>query len=654
MIGRRRQRAARAVVHDTRRVDAPRQPLLRALRQRFGRRALYGMLCLLLSALALAELLWPHTLDALDNRVGDTLLRLAAADRRPPPDVVLIDIDQPSLKDPQMLDIAGAWAWPRVIHAELITALAAQQPRAIVLDIILSPPDRLRPENDAELARSLAFERAYVPMLLLEEADRLAPLAQAPKAMGIRPLGQADPEARYGIDGPVALPEQVWRTGYVNFIKESDGIGRFLETGRVVGGWWIPHIVGRVAEGLNFAMPENPRFRLHWYGGEFQRIPYAKAYLASQSGDGRLPFDARGKIIIIGATASGLLDFAATPVDPTMPGAFILATGIANLQNGDWLHPAPPWANPVLALVLICALGLAFVRRVSPTWAAAGFALLAAGAMAGAWWGLRANHYWMPVSTLTLGAIALLSFGLLSSRLEMHQRRHVQAMFSRFVDPRIVENLSDASQVAEAQVSASREITLLFSDIRGFTSLSEHRRPEEIVGLLNRYFEMQVEVIFRHQGTLDKFIGDAIMAFWGAPIAQERHAVLAVEAALAMGDALDRFAADVAQEDPTARFDIGIGVHTGAAVVGFLGTARRLDYTAIGDTVNLCSRIEGCTKGVARILVSDATRRQCGDAFEFVDRGAFEVKGREQTVRLYEPLRRGTALLRPQEQGVMA
>ena len=253
---------------------------------------------------------------------------------------------------------------------------------------------------------------------------------------------------------------------------------------------------------------------------------------------------------------------------------------------------------------------------------------------------LRINLYWMPVSPLAMGALALLAFGLLSSRLEMAQRHHVQAMFSRFVDPRIVSSLSEAQQVAQAEVSASREVTVLFSDIRGFTSLSEHRKPEEIVALLNRYFEMQVQVIFQHDGTLDKFIGDAIMAFWGAPMAQADHAERAVRAALGMSEALERFAAEVVRELPGTVFEIGIGIgiHSGRAVIGFLGTSQRLDYTAIGDTVNLGSRIEGCTKGIARILVSESTRALCGDAFDFVDHGAFTVKGREQQVCLYEPL----------------
>lgn len=601
---------------------------------------LHALLALALVVLALVELLGLHSLSALDNRLGDALLRWHARGRMPPADVVLIDIDQPSLQDRQMFELAGAWSWPRVIHAELIEALAAQQPRAIVLDLILSPPDRFHPENDAALAQALRFERAFVPMILLPESAQQAPLALAPPAMGIRAHPLADPTARYGIDGPTALPPEVWRTGYINFIKDEDGIGRHTELGREYAGWWLPHIIGRVAELLALPRPSTARFRLNWYGREFTRIPYASAYLASQTEGAPLPLDARGKIIIIGATASGLHDFVPTPIDATTPGPFVLATGLANLEQGDWLREAPAAANVALALALIGALAYSFATRVSLLRTVGGFACVLLLALAGAAVALQWRLYWMPLSALMLGALALLAFGLLSARLEGLQRRHVQAMFARFVDPHIVAGLSEPEQVAQAQVSSSREVTVLFSDIRGFTSLSEHRQPEQIVALLNRYFEMQVEVIFRHQGTLDKFIGDAIMAFWGAPIAQAQHAQLAVQAALGMADALAVFAAELAQQEPGVRFAIGIGVHSGPAVVGFLGTTRRLDYTAIGDTVNLASRIEGCTKGVATVLVSESTRQLCGDAFEFVSKGDFEVKGREQKVQLFEPRRK--------------
>ncbi len=611
---------------------------LARLRERFGRRTLYAMLGALLALLTLADLMHWHALDALDNRVGDALLRLDAARRTPPQDVVVVDIDQPSLVDPQMLEIAGTWSWPRAIHAELLMALTAHQPRAIVLDIILSPQDRLHPENDAALAQAMHDERIFVPMILMEDSAQQAPLALAPKAMGLRAGPQADPQARYGIDAPIALPPELWRTGYINFIKDADGIGRSTELGRETQGWWLPHIIGRVAELLHLPEPQAPRFRLHWYGKPFTRIPYAKVYLATQTEGAALPFDPAGKIIVIGATASGLLDFVPTPVNATTPGPFVLATALANLQADDWLREVPDWVNPALALVLIAAMGIGFASRASPVWPASILATVALLTLGMSVLLLRVNLYWMPVSSLAMGVLALLAFGLLSSRLEMAQRHHVQAMFSRFVDPRIVNRLSETQQVAQAEVSASREVTVLFSDIRGFTSLSEHRQPEEIVALLNRYFEMQVQVIFQHGGTLDKFIGDAIMAFWGAPVAQADHAERAVRAALGMSEALERFAAEVARELPGTAFEIGIGIHSGPAVIGFLGTSQRLDYTAIGDTVNLGSRIEGCTKGIARILVSESTRALCGDAFGFVDHGAFTVKGRDQQVRLYEPL----------------
>ena len=187
----------------------------------------------------------------------------------------------------------------------------------------------------------------------------------------------------------------------------------------------------------------------------------------------------------------------------------------------------------------------------------------------------------------------------------------------------------------------AREITILFSDIRGFTSLSETRSPEQVVDLLNRYFTRQVEVIFRHGGTLDKFIGDAVMAFWNAPTDTPGHAEKAVAAALEMTRALDDFKRELQdRNEGLGDFDVGIGLHTGPAVVGFLGSDTRMEYTAIGDTVNLGSRIESATKGVARVLVSGATRSACGPGtrFHFVHRGQFHVKGREQPVDLYEPL----------------
>jgi adenylate cyclase len=207
-------------------------------------------------------------------------------------------------------------------------------------------------------------------------------------------------------------------------------------------------------------------------------------------------------------------------------------------------------------------------------------------------------------------------------------------MFSRFVNPHVVTQLLD-----QGVTTARRDVTLLFSDIRGFTTLSESRSPEEVVELINRYFSLQVDVIWRHGGTLDKYIGDCIMAMWGAPLDDAQHAKNAVSCALDMADALQAFKRELGAEH--LEFDVGIGLHSGPAVVGLIGSEKRREYTAIGDTVNLASRIEGLTKDAKRrILVSKDTMERCADAFDFVSCGTFAAKGRAQPVELFEPRRK--------------
>ena len=224
---------------------------------------------------------------------------------------------------------------------------------------------------------------------------------------------------------------------------------------------------------------------------------------------------------------------------------------------------------------------------------------------------------------------------------EQRAKEQREQVLSRFLDPRLVKSLVAEGVKLEDIKSETRTITVLFSDIRGFTSLSESRPAEEVVALLNRYLGMQTERVFHHGGTLDKFIGDAIMAFWNAPTDDAEHAEHAVACALDMVETLARFNAENLESG--IELDIGIGLHTGPAVVGFVGSQRKLEYTAIGDTVNLGSRLEGETKGRTRILVSAATRDACGSAFGFTDFGSVTVKGRQAAVQVFAPAAPGTS-----------
>ena len=292
-----------------------------------------------------------------------------------------------------------------------------------------------------------------------------------------------------------------------------------------------------------------------------------------------------------------------------------------------------------LALALIAAIAIGLARNVSAN--LLGYALLAltVAVTAAAWFALT-NGTFVPVfGPLAFGWAFYLTGSGVAYLDERTQRLRTAGMFKRFLDPRVVADLIERGEIDNRGSAESREITVMFSDIRGFTALSEVARAEDIVALLNSYFSKQVEVIFRHGGTLDKFIGDAIMAFWGAPITNADHARKAVDAAIDMSTALQELRGQLGELG--ADLEIGIGIHTGRAVVGFIGSNDRLDYTVIGDTVNLASRIEGMTKGIARILVSQGVRDAVGDAYDWRDCGSHHVKGREMPVRLFEPLPKG-------------
>lgn len=575
-------------------------------------------------------------LDRIDARVGDSFVAHHAQGRMPPADIVLVAIDQKSLE--AMNEVAGSWPWPRAIHGELIDGLEQFSPKAIGFDILFNEADSFRPDSDAVL-RDIAREHhnLFFPSLLLADGKG-APLTALPASLGARRTITAKENAAASMLVPLVLDQANWQGGLINFEKDSDQRGRHSRLYHAVMGWELPSLSASIASFSGTSLPNDPRIRLHWHGQPPRTISYSDLFNDLAATAPVLAPTLKDSIIIIGATAPGLNDFRPTPLGALTPGAEILTTAIANLRGNDWLRDIPSrW--PLLVILLI-GLTWAFARRKSPLQSGMALAGLTLLILLGSYAALSINAYAPTGVALTL---AWLAYGLLTLEAQWREHREREAavmLFRRFLDPRVVDDLVKTGELSRDKRPESRDITILFSDIRGFTTLSESRSPEAVVDLLNRYFTQQVEVIFRHGGTLDKFIGDAIMAFWNAPTENPQHAEQAVAAALDMAKALDDFKRELAETDGSlADFDIGIGVHTGSAVVGFLGSDDRLDYTAIGDTVNLASRIEGCTKGVARVLVSGATRDACGtdSPFDFANHGQFHVKGREQGVDLFEP-----------------
>ncbi len=354
---------------------------------------------------------------------------------------------------------------------------------------------------------------------------------------------------------------------------------------------------------------------------------------------GKTPVEAlKGKVALLGTTAPGLLDLRATPVGSTYPGVEIHANLIAGMLDGRIKHrPQYVTGFDVVVLLLVGGLLLWLLPRLSPlnaTLLSGGMLMLLAG-MNFAFW--QYADFVLPVAAgllLVIGLYALnMSYGYF---FESRSKRQFARMFGQYVPPELVEEMSRNPENYSMD-GRNAELTILFSDIRGFTSISEGLEPKELTQLMNEYLGAMTFVIQDQRGTLDKYIGDAIMAFWGAPVSDADHASHGVVAALKMQARLEELNRSLtARGWPELR--TGIGLNTGTVTVGDMGSPVRKAYTVMGDAVNLASRLEGLTKqyGVG-ILVGDDTRRATkGVVFREVDR--VRVKGKDEPVSIHEPL----------------
>lgn len=596
------------------------------------------------------------TLDALFRRVP-----LPEAS----PQVVVVTVDQPDLDF--FKEQGVTWPWPRQLYAPLIDYCREAGARAVIFDVLFTEASSYGPEDDQRFAQAAAAAgNTIFPFFLSRDAKPPNPAAAAllDKA-GLTISGPAprnQPAYRAVVTPIPPLLAAAGALGNVETRPDPDGIYRRVPLVVPFQDQWLPtlgfaafHRVAapgpvRFAPGAllvgNTAIPLDAQghFLLKFRGPSRSHQRFAAANVIASESRRRhglppvYPPEAfAGKWVLVGLTAPGLLDLKASPVSAVYPGVEVHATLLDNLLRGDFLRPLPDWLLWLGTVALSAAMVLLVLFCSGLPATLAGFGGLALAYLSLTAWLFHRGWWADPVIP---GITLALSFALaaaFSYATEGRQKLYIRRMFGQYMSETVIEHLLEHPEKLQLG-GERRRVTLFFSDLAGFTTISERLSPEIVVSLLNDYLSSMTEIILDEEGTVDKFEGDAIMAFWGAPLDQPDQALKACRAALRQQAALkglNRRFADL-QLPPLA---MRIGLHTGDAIVGNLGSVKRFDYTVIGDTVNLASRLEGLNKFYgSRVMASEDTVAACGPAVAFRELDLVAVKGRESAVRVFQVL----------------
>ncbi len=643
------------------------------------RQALEGVGIGLAVGLAVCLLVGLGVFEPLERQWVDGLLRATAEPERASDQIVLVAMDQGSVEHVENT-LAMPYPWPRAFYAAIVDFIERGQPRGVVFDILFTGEDIdrdeiLGAESDRLLAAAVERAERVVLGVSLRPADptpqaRLSTALIERMASGLQPpqrldrFARVDPLARALLDTRAAF-------GFVNAAVDEDGIVRRAQLLARVDGAVVPSLTlaalldGRAAGAVRcddrglwlgerlIRLDDRGRawIRFHGPGGpgregqgrSYRYLPIANLLRsAEQLQHGMEPLVDPGlfrdKWVIIGSTSPALFDQKATPFSPegNYPGMEIHATVLDNMLHGGFLWRAPRWL--VWALVVLAAVLVGLIGRLTLQirWNVLASLGLAAGLLA-------LSMAVFAGSGLIVDAIAVqvavgLSFVVVTYAnyaRERAGRRRIRNIFQHYLDPRIVRGLIETPERV-ALGGERRVCTVFFSDIVGFTSLAEGMQPEQLVELMNGYLGSMTEVIIRRGGFVDKYIGDAVMAVFGAPADLPGHERAACQAALDCHRRLAAFDTAFAEQGwPALR--IRVGLNSGEMIVGNMGSEKRMNYTVMGDAVNLASRLEGANKefGTASIVGPD-TRAAAGEELVFRELDLLRVKGKLQPVCIYE------------------
>nr|WP_321399718.1 adenylate/guanylate cyclase domain-containing protein [uncultured Desulfobacter sp.] len=639
----------------------------------------------------------PSLIEAIDNRTMDIMFRV----RGTSPDsgqVVIVDIDEKSLSR------LGQWPWSRDIMAQITDNLTQNGVRAIGYDILFAEQDRTSPayffshldsKTALKIPKTLIHTLGNDPELNYDQMFAKA-LSQGPTILGygfqfvddglkskddqpfpsgiIRldpPTLQFDrialiPAFRAVLNHPAVAVSK--SEGFFNMLTDDSGIARQVPLVMIMDNIPYPSLaleVFRVGMGISdMTIHASSRMNASLqpvlgltlgdtfiptdsfgqifvnYRGPAKTFDYISA--ADVLEKGPMP-ELRDKFVFIGASATGLLDLKATPFGSAVPGVEVNASIVDNLiQSDPFTYDRMTEIGLNYTLIVVIGLAVTLVLCIlGPVAGSVVTAALLICTMLGNYFYFFLNHQHVGISLPLISSTAiLLVMSIFKAFKEGKSKRFIQGAFSRYVAPDVVNHLIKTPKALSLS-GQEKILTVMFLDIRGFTTLSEKMTPQQLGRFMNQFLTAMSEKIMENGGTVDKFIGDAVMAFWGAPKPDPDHADHAVQTALEFKGVLENLALTW-QEKGFSGISIGVGINTGTVSVGNFGSLQRFDYTAMGDNVNLASRLEGANKNYGTaILISKSTRELVKDKFfcRFVDK--VQVKGRQQPEDLYEPVCKG-------------
>jgi adenylate cyclase len=655
---------------------------LRILRRWFARKFGYDRLvCLaLLIGLAVLRVADPAPVEELRDRTFDTfqVLKPRAKAARP---VTIVDIDEKSLAK------LGQWPWPRTNLADLIINLTNLGAIAVGFDVVFSEPDRLNPEAAAGTMRYLdeairsklrglpsndqiladAIRRSRV---VLGETGLAAVRSELNKDLpltGFATLGGDAEPFLFKFPGllrniPI-LEQSAAGRGLFTIKTERDGIIRRVPMVLQAQGAMMPSlsleilrvitstptlliksepagIKSVVVRGLEIPTDRNGQIWIH-----FARQDPSIYVSAADVLDGSVPLDKiKGKLVLIGTSAVGLNDIKTTPVSSVMPGVEVHAQVLESVLTGDELsRPTSMIVAELFTALILGLLIIIFLPNLGPVMLVVVGALFAS-LLAGASWYFYTQHKVLIDFTYPLLSTTAIYLTLIFSSFvkEQAQRRQIRSAFGQYLSPALVEQLAQSPEKLVLG-GEEREMTIMFSDVRGFTSISESYKhdPQGLTALMNRFLTPLTNAILARKGTIDKYMGDAIMAFWNAPLDDAQHQINACEAAVDMLERIDELNQQRELEAKQGGhvyipLNVGVGLNTGTCVVGNMGSDLRFDYSVLGDSVNLASRLEGQSKEYGfPIIIGSKTALAVKDRFAILELDFIMVKGKKEPEVIY-------------------